>query len=247
MIYKTYVAPGCGVTLMGTRVGEEFRLEHYFPFIKSDDVTSRDACEVSRKGGQDAYLVSSEDARFGITTIFHLANPEEFFKKKLQLDKTYPVKGCCMTGLCVQARVLLPLEKTMEQEHAQKEDSRYRTRLVQEARAGSEDAMEELTNLEMETMNLVNQHIYQKDLYSVIDSFFMPYGVECDQYMMMGDILSIQELTNSCTGERFYKMQVRANDIEMNLGVLAADLVGQPAVGRRIKCQIWLQGTVEFA
>jgi hypothetical protein len=246
MTYKKYVASGCGVMLVGAQAGEEFRLDYYFPYMKTLHVTSRDACEVTRKGGQDEYLVSSEDSRFGVTTIFHLTNPEDFFKKRLRLDETYPVKKSCMTGLCTQARVLLPVEKTMEQEQEQKNRNRKRARLLQEARSGDEDAMEELTNQEMETIGVVNQRIFQDDLYSVIDSFFMPYGVECDQYMIMGEILYVEQLTNGMTGEAFYRILVRANDIELTVGVLAADVVGAPAVGRRIKCQIWLQGTVEF-
>ncbi len=246
IIYKKHVAPGCGVTLVGGRSGEEFRLDYYFPYMETELVTSTDACEVTRKGGEDSYLVSSEDSRFGVTTIFHLTNLADFFKKRLKLDETYPVRKSCMTGLATSARVLLPVVKTEEQIQEQKLRNRKRARLLQEARSGDEDAMEELTNQEMETIGVVNQRIFQDDLYSVIDSFFMPYGVECDQYMLMGEILKVEELTNALTGERFYRISVRANDIEVTVGVLAADLVGAPKPGRRIKCQVWLQGTVEF-
>lgn len=246
LIYKKHVAPGCGVTLVGAETAVGFRLEYYFPYMETELVTSRDACEVTRKNGQDAFLVSSEDSRFGVTTIFHLTNPQDFLEKGLRLDETYPVRKTCLTGLAAGARILLPVAKTADQVQEQSIRNRKRTRLLQEARAGDEDAMEELTNQEMETISVVNQRIFQEDLYSVIDSFFMPYGVECDQYMLMGEILSVEELTNILTRERFYRILVKANDIEVTVGVLAADLAGAPRTGRRIKCQVWLQGTVDF-
>lgn len=246
VIYKKHIAPGCGVTLVGAQTDDEFRLDYYFPYMETELVTSCDACEVTRKGGQEDYLVSSEDSRFGVTTIFHLTNPEDFFAKKLKLDETYPVRRSCMTGLAAAARILLPVVKTEDQIQEQKLRNRKRTRLLQEARSGDEDAMEELTNQEMETISVVNQRIFQDDLYSVIDSFFMPYGVECDQYMLLGEILHVEKLVNALTKECFYRILVRANDIEVTVGVLAADLVGAPETGRRIKCQVWLQGTVDF-
>lgn len=246
VICRKHVAPGCGVTLVGAETSEEFRLNYCFPYMETELVTSCDACEVTRKNGQDAYLVSSEDSRFGVTTIFHLTNVADFFEKRLKLDETYPVKRSCMTGLATEARVLLPVKKTADQIQEQKNRNRKRMRLLQEARSGDEDAMEELTNQEMETISVVNQRIFSDDLYSVIDSFFMPYGVECDQYMLMGEIVDTEELFNALTGEKFYRIQVVANGIAVTVGVLAADLVGVPEPGRRIKCQIWLQGTVDF-
>ncbi len=246
IIYRKYVAPGCGVMLVGTQIKGRFRLDYYFPFMQSELVTSTDVCMVSKKNGADAYLVSTEDSRFGMITIFHLINMTDFIKSRLELDETYPAKKICMTGLALTARVLLPVIKTEEQIQAQRLRNKKRIRLLQEARYGDEDAMEELATQEMETVSVVNQQIFQDDLYSVIDSFFMPYGVECDLYMLMGEILAVEELVNAFTGEKFYRIQVRANYIDVTVGVLAADLAGEPKAGRRIKCEVWLQGTVEF-
>ncbi len=246
IIRKKYVASGCGVTLIGIERGDEFRLDNYFPFMDTDVVTSKDACEVTKKSFGESLLVSSEDERFGVTTIFHLTNPEQFYIKSLHLDETYPVKAVCLTGLAENARILLPVEKSEQDIEEQKLRSKKRVQLLQEARAGSDEAMEELADEEMDMIGVVGQRIQTEDIYSVIDSFFMPYGVECDQYMLMGEIRLVEKLTNSMTGEEFYKLAVKANDIALTIGVAAADLVGVPETGRRIKCQVWLLGTVEF-
>lgn len=243
---KTQVAPGCGVTLVGIECGKRFRLDHYFPFMESDLVTSRDACEVTRKSYGEPLLVSSEDSRFGVTTIFHLTNPVDFYSKGLRFDETYQVGSVCLTALADSARILLPVEKTDEDIHEQKKRSRKRVQLLQEAREGSDAAMEELADEEMDMLGIVGQRIQTEDIYSVIDSFFMPYGVECDQYMLMGEITAVEKLTNSISGEDFYRLKVKANDIDLTVGVAAADLVGVPEIGRRIRCEVWLSGTVEF-
>ena len=247
LVHKKYVADDCGISLVGLKKGEEFRLERYFPFIRSDVCTSRLACTFSRMSSEDTVIASMDDSRFGVTTIFHLINQEDFYVKRLPVEEAVSVKGSYLTGLAIKGSILLPVEKTQEQEQAASLRNKKRARLLDEARMGREDAMEELNDQEMETISVVNQRIFQDDIYSVVDSFFMPYGVECEQYMLMGEIQTVKRLKNSFTGEDFYKLTVKANDISVAVGINAQELVGYPEPGRRIKCEVWLQGYVDFS
>jgi hypothetical protein len=55
---------------------------------------------------------------------------------------------------------------------------------------GDEDAMEKLTMEDMDTYAAISRQIQTQDVYSIVDSYFMPYGVECDMYSVMGEIIS---------------------------------------------------------
>ena len=83
-------------------------------------------------------------------------------------------------------------------------------------------------------------------MYSIIDSCFMPCGVECDQYSVIGEITEIVEKKNQITGEEVYDLKLECSDIVFHVGIAKQDLTGEPAVGRRFKGQIWMQGNVVF-
>ena len=114
------------------------------------------------------------------------------------------------------------------------------------ARNGDEEAIESLTLKDMDTYSTIAQKIHQDDVFTLVDTYFMPYGVECDQYSVLGEITSVEEVTNSLTQESIYKMTLVCNDIEMQLCVNKADVFGEPAVGRRYKGNVWLQGKINF-
>ena len=62
----------------------------------------------------------------------------------------------------------------------------------------------------------------------------------------MGDILSVEEVYNQLTGEKLYQIQIECNDMLIDLCMNAEDLLGEPAVGRRFRGNIWLQGHLDY-
>ena len=88
--------------------------------------------------------------------------------------------------------------------------------------------------------------IINEDVFSIVDSTFMPCGVECDQYSVIGEILELSKEQNIYTGETIYIMTLDCNNMVFTLGINEKHLLGEPLVGRRFKGQIWLQGNVKF-
>ena len=74
----------------------------------------------------------------------------------------------------------------------------------------------------------------------------MPCGIECDHYLVVGNILDFQLMTNQLTDEKIYNLLIEANDLTMNVAINQSDLTGEPAVGRRFRGEIWLQGVVRI-
>ena len=141
--------------------------------------------------------------------------------------------------------ILLPAHRKAETVKSQKEQDE-RERLIQAAKKGDEAAIENLTIEDIDTYNQLSQRILKEDVFSIVDSSFMPCGVECDQYQVVGEILELVEETNHYTKEIVYIMVIECNNLSITLAVNKDDVLGEPAVGRRFKGQIWLQGSVAF-
>ena len=48
---------------------------------------------------------------------------------------------------------------------------------------------------------------------SIVDTYFMPYGIESDQYSVLGEIMDVTLLQNRFTEENVYSMEIMCNDI----------------------------------
>ena len=84
------------------------------------------------------------------------------------------------------------------------------------------------------------------DVFSLVDTCFMPFGVECDMYSVVGEILACEKTKNDYSKEELWLMTISCNDLVFDVCMNAQDLYGEPAVGRRFKGSIWLQGYINF-
>ena len=141
---------------------------------------------------------------------------------------------------------MMPIQKTEWQKKKIQKDTVTRNRLIQAARGGDEEAIESLTLEDMDTYTTISRRIQKMDVFSLVDTYFMPYGVECDQYSILGEILECNSVKNSMTGEEVFIMQVCCNDLNFQVCINKKDLMGEPAVGRRFKGSIWLQGYINY-
>ena len=118
--------------------------------------------------------------------------------------------------------------------------------MMAKARMGDEEAIESLTLEDIDLYSMVTQRLHQEDVFTIVDTFFMPYGMECDQYQIMGIINHVTTVRNPYTGEFVYQMNLECNDMTFDICINKADLTGEPAEGRRFKGVIWLQGRINF-
>ena len=115
----------------------------------------------------------------GISLIFYLENGYEYRERKIKrMSRT--VESVNLTGLAAEGKVLLPLHKTRKQIEMAKVAARDRNNLLEAAKKGDEDAMETLTIEDIDLYSQVSRRAMKEDLYSIVDSTFMPSGIECD-------------------------------------------------------------------
>ena len=54
----------------------------------------------------------------------------------------------------------------------------------------------------MDMYTTISRRIQKDDIFRLVDTYFMPYGVECDQYSVLGEITELRLATNDVTGEK---------------------------------------------
>ena len=138
---------------------------------------------------------------------------------------------------------LLPMGRSLTRKPAL---TKERRNLLRAARDGDEEAMESLTMEDMDTYSMLMERVAKEDLLTIVDSYFMPDGSECERYSVLGTILGCSDFKNTLTGEKVVRLELECNDVRFDVCMNAADLLGEPAVGRRFKGDIWLQGYVHF-
>ena len=237
----------CGITVCGEYdENDEFQEEYYFPYFRGTGITTREDIIVERRSEKECFSGACDDVRIGVTLIFYLANAGKYLSEKYKNSIDDKRTTVTLSGLSTEGKILLPIRKNMEQIERDHQVTRKREQLIHEARNGNEEAMENLTMEDMDTYSMISRRIANEDVFSIVDSYFMPYGMECDRYNVMGEIEELVETKNELTGEKLYQMTINCNELQFDICMNKQDLMGEPQVGRRFKGVIWLQGNLNF-
>lgn len=244
---RAEVAPDLGICICG-ELDEEgiVQWEYYYPYLTGNNITSQAYCSVQRHAERETFAGMLEEYKVGVSLIFYLQNSMEYWDRELR-RRPREVSSVMLSGLSIEGKILLPVKKTKSQIEMAKVASSDRSSRIEAARNGDEDAMESLTIEDIDLYSKISRRVMKEDVYSIVDSCFMPSGVECDQYSVIGDIVEMSLLTNSVTGEEVYHFVLDCNDLLFHVGINRLDLSGEPKIGRRFKGQIWMQGIVNFA
>lgn len=240
-------ADGMGIAVCGEfDDGDKFTYDYYYPYLSGSGITSCEDVSVERHAAKDSYAGICDDVKVGISLIFYLRNMIPYVKA--QATGKLPIRGTTLTlsGLSVSGMIMMPIMKDEEQKLKVQRDSANRNNLLAAARKGDEEAIETLTLEDMDMYTTISRKIQKEDIFSLVDTYFMPYGVECDQYSVLGEIVDMRMVTNQITGEKIYVLTICCNELTFDVSINIIDLFGEPQVGRRFKGVIWLQGLINF-
>lgn len=225
---------------------DRFTYDYFYPYLRGTGISSCEDVSVERHADKESYAGVCDDIKVGVSLIFYLQNMVPYVKA--QYENTLPIKGTTLTlsGLSLKGSILLPISKNEKQKQKVQKASMNRNQLIDAARKGDEDAIETLTLEDMDTYTSISKKILTEDVFSLVDTYFMPYGVECDQYSIMGEIMDISLRTNRITKEEIYVMHLSCNDLQFDVCINKQDLYGEPQVGRRFKGVVWMQGYINY-
>lgn len=238
---------GMGIAVHGiVNEKQQYEIEYYYPYYIGNNVTIAEDLSLEKSISDSSYYGACEDVRLGVSLIFYLVNSMTYVERCIRGEGMSRYVPVTYSALALSGKVLLPVKKTKEDIRKNKTELKNRNKLISAAKKGDEKAMETLTVSDLDTYTKISGRILKEDVFSIVDSSFMPYGVSCDRYSIIGTIVDMLEDKNIITNEEVYKFTIECNDICFNVGINKADLIGEPLVGRRFKGIIWMQGIVGF-
>ena len=233
-----------GLAIHGEFINEdEFEVEYAFPFIRPKQYFHYDDIVIERNTASYSFSAGCDIKESGLTVIFYLQNALDYVNKKLP-EKVSTKVG--MSALSLSGKIILPTKEYDEYKEAYNKIKKEKSDMLKEAQQGDEDAIENLTFDEMNTYTKISKRLESEDVYSIVDTSLMPFGMECDKYAVIGKIKQIEICVNRITSEKIYNLTLECNDVIINVGINEIDLIGEPKVGRRFKGNIWLQGNILF-
>ncbi len=240
------IAPEVGIHVCGEYAEDgTFRTEYYYPYVEGDGITTQEQIEIEKHSEKESYAGVCDEMKLGVTLIFYLQNVAEYLSEHHRNPKMRPMSAT-LSALSLNGKIIMPISKNEKQIQNTKKNSQDRNYLIAAAREGDEDAIENLTLEDIDTYSMLSRRIANEDILSIVDSYFMPYGIESDQYSILGEIVDYRMENNKMTNDRICILMVDCNDLIYNVCINEKDLLGEPAIGRRFKGVIWMQGKVNY-
>lgn len=236
---------GVGIVVRGSYdENDNFKMNYYVPYAVSDEISTQEQIDIEKHAEKESYAGVCDEVRLGVTLIFYLQNVADFLSEHRTNIHVKNLYGAILSALSVEGKILLPIQQKVLEKQIANNKQEKRKRLIAEAREGNEEAIENLSIEDLDTYSQISRRIRNEDVFSIVNTSFMPYGIESDQYSVLGEIKDIEEVINPITNEKLYSMEIDCNDLNFRVIINQNDLLGEPAVGRRFKGNIWMQGTV---
>lgn len=235
-----------GLAVCGSYMEEQaFHIEYFYPYFRGKYESSNEEIEIERHADKNSYAAICDDMRLGITLIYYLQNISEFFKATE--GKMFSKTGTTvLSALSTEGKIILPVEQVDTSRRSQMKKFMKRSNLLSAAKEGDEEAIENLTMEDIDLYSMLSRRVSNEDLLTIIDTSMMPYGVESDQYAVIGEIFNINHAKNMITGENMVILSINSKDILYDICINEKDLIGEPQIGRRFKGKIWMQGLIKF-
>lgn len=239
--------PGIGLSVVGEYDEKGFlNVEYTFPYLKGGYGVNYNDILMERHTDKEAYSGICENINLGVSLIFYLQNVGEYVERYMYRSYRNEMIRVVLAGLSKEGKVILPIQKNETQMELEQAGNENRTRLIRAAKEGNIEALESLTLEDMDTYAIVSKRLKTEDILSIVDSSFIPYGIESDHYSIIGNILNVNPIYNVETGEMIYSLLIECNQVIFDVCINSIDLLGEPIAGRRFKGVIWLQGKVDF-
>lgn len=236
-----------GIAVRGEYVDDtDFQMDYYYPYFIGSGVSTEEKVEVEKHSDREAYAGVCDEMRIGVTLIFYLQNVIEYLQESQTKNGRKVPVNTTISALSAGGKIVLPVYKNETQIKDSEKYNSNRTHLMAAARDGDEEAMESLTLEDIDTYSMISRRIIREDILSIVDTYFMPYGIESDQYSIMGEILDFCTIENRQTAEKCYILTLDSNHLIFDVCINQEDLMGEPAPGRRFKGVIWMQGQINY-
>lgn len=220
-------------------------VEYCYPYVTGENPMYQEI-QVEKYSDKNAYAGVFESIHIGIPVIFCVQNFVHYLNMRKYKDLFPMVNNVVLSALSVEAMIILSVQKDPRQAAKEIRINHKYDRLVQEARKGDMEAIENLTLEDMDLYSQISKRTKKEDVLTIVDSYWMPYGIETDKYSILGTIVQVKEEINKKTFEQIYYLSIICNSMSVQVCINKTHLFGEPKVGRRFKGIIWLQGNLDY-
>lgn len=239
------ISPGMGIAVRGIyNDNGHFEIDYYFPYVFGREVSTDVPTEIVRESARESFLGLCDDMRLGIDLIFYVQDMLTILESEQRNRRQVDFGGTILGALSTEGRIIMPVHQGAKQLENIEKYSEKHMELMTAAKDGDREAYEELALDDMDTYAMLSDRIEKEDIYSIVTTYFMPNGIESDKYSVLANIKECKTIINHQTMESLYVMKLECNEIIFDVCINTRDLFGQPAVGRRFKGSIWMQGRV---
>ncbi len=235
-----------GISVVGEINGLGYMdIEYCYPYAVGENPVYQEI-QVEKYSDKNAYAGVFESIHIGIPVIFYVQNFVHYLNMRKYKDLFPMVNNVILSALSIDGMVILSIQKDPRQAAKELKINHKYDRLVQEARKGDMEAIETLTLEDMDLYSQISKRTKKEDVLTIVDSYWMPYGIETDKYSILGTIVQVRQEVNQKTLEEIYFLSVICNSTDIQVCINKRDLLGEPKVGRRFKGVIWLQGNLDY-
>ncbi|MBR3437151.1 MAG: DUF3881 family protein [Lachnospiraceae bacterium] len=231
-----------GIAVVG-EIGEQGGLvpEYYFPYLGSTHISSTAPLSYEKTATRDGFSGMCEDDRLGLALIFDVKNVTDVVRDQQDLPLgSASFQRVMLSALLREGTVLLPIGDRKKAPANSRRN--FEKKLNEAEEQGDLEAVGRLAREEMLRFGRAVQRIRETDVLTVVESFFMPCGMESYNYYFLGEILSSALILNEITKERYYRMIISVNGVEFTAAIHENDLQGVPSAGMRLRAKGMLMG-----
>lgn len=198
-----------GITVCGQFQDRDlFSMDYYYPVFTGREISTDEQVDIERHVGNESYAGICDEMRLGVTLIFYLQNVADFLNQRSVYGASLKNITTTLSALSVNGKIILPIGKNEEQIRNTEKNRLNHNYLMAAARDGDEEAIESLTLEDIDLYSMISKRVEKEDVFSIVESYFMPYGIESDQYSIMGQIMDIEKIENNLTQENLILMKV---------------------------------------
>lgn len=220
-----------------------FVRQEVFPFVESQEKATENGITLERLKSLPGCMARTEIPQLGcvlysyIQNLYEISDGREFTE---QTDALYD--GLSLSGLSYTGMILLPKGDANDKELSRMEG--HRNRLKNELYNGNDDAYDQLTLTEMQIYTKIDKRARKDSIYGVVETTFMPRGIEDDMYYCIGVIEDMSEDEIGFTGQSIYHLMLSCCGIRFEVTIGKDSLLGEPEIGRRFKGMVWMQSKI---
>lgn len=236
-----------GIAVRGEYVNDDtFVADYYYPYFHGSNISTYEQVDIEKHAEKESFAGVCDEIKLGVTLIFYLQNVMECMNQRRNARIRKINAPTILSGLAESGRIILPIKKEETSSQKNNNYSLERNNLIAAARDGDEEAIESLTLEDIDLYSMITRRIQHEDIMTIVRSTFMPYGIESDQYSILGEILDHHVIENHRSHEKMVVLTLDCNNMVFDVCVNQENLLGEPAIGRRFKGVIWMQGRIEF-